>query len=214
MFTGLIEEMGQVTHAHQTPNGLNLTITAKKVIKNLKMGDSIAVNGVCLTVVHFNTTTFSADVMPESLQRSGLNKIKLGQKVNLEKSLTLASSLGGHLVTGDVECEGKIVAIQAQGFAQAYTLELPAAYTKYVVEKGRIALDGASLTVASVHKNQFTVILIPHTQKMITLGQTKVGDSVNVETDLIGKFVEKTGHANNKPPQSKITAQFLTDHGF
>ncbi len=214
MFTGLIEEMGQVAQARKTHAGLTITITAKKMIENMKIGDSIAVNGVCLTVVRFNAKTFSADVMHESLNRSSLKRFKLGQKVNLEKSLTLSTPLGGHLVTGDVECEGKIVAIEAQGFAQAYTILLPESYTKYVVEKGRIALDGASLTVASVHKNRFTVMLIPHTQKMITLGESRVGDSVNVETDLIGKFVEKTGQAENVAPATNITAQFLAEHGF
>lgn len=215
MFTGLVEEIGVIQGVKRNKDGVKLTVKCKSVIKNAKVGDSIATNGVCLTVVDFGDEYFSADIMNESLNRSGLKNLKIGSKVNLEKSLTLETPLGGHLVTGDVECQGKIIDIKNDGFAKRYRIIAPREYMKYIVEKGRITIDGASLTVSLVEKNIFEVSIIPHTQKMIILGENKVGDSVNLETDLIGKFVEKSlMNQKETSEKSKITKKFLMENGF
>lgn len=217
MFTGLVEELGKVVSIDKTPQGANITISCDKVLHNASIGDSIATNGVCLTVVELSNTTFTANIMNESLKVSALKDLKIGNLVNLEKSLTLQSFLGGHLVTGDVDCCGKISSITDDGFAKKYTVEIPLEFMKYIVYKGRITLDGASLTVASLTKTSLTVSLIPHTQKSITLGFKKVGDLVNVETDLIGKHLEKLLLAKEetfKKPSSNISKNFLAENGF
>lgn len=217
MFTGLVEELGKVISISKTPQGANLTISCDKVLQNAAIGDSIATNGVCLTVVKLSSNTFTANIMNESLKVSALKDLKVGNLVNLEKSLTLQSFLGGHLVTGDVDCCGKISSISNDGFAKKYTIEIPLEFMKYVVYKGRITLDGASLTVASLTESSLTVSLIPHTQKSITLGYKRVGDFVNVETDLIGKHLEKlllTKEEPLKKSSSNISKNFLAENGF
>ena len=217
MFTGLIEELGKVVSIDKTPQGANITISCKKVLQKAEIGDSIATNGVCLTVVKLSNNTFTANIMNESLKVSILKDLKIGNLVNLEKSLTLQSFLGGHLVTGDVDCCGKISSISDDGFAKKYTIDIPLEFMKYVVYKGRITLDGASLTVASLTESSLTVSLIPHTQKSITLGFKKVGDLVNVETDLIGKHLEKLllAQKNNvDKSSSNLSKKFLAENGF
>ena len=217
MFTGLVEELGKVISISKTPQGANLTISCDKVLQNAAIGDSIATNGVCLTVVKLSSNTFTANIMNESLKVSALKDLKVGNLVNLEKSLTLQSFLGGHLVTGDVDCCGKISSISNDGFAKKYTIEIPLEFMKYIVYKGRITLDGASLTVASLTESSLTVSLIRHTQKSITLGYKRVGDFVNVETDLIGKHLEKlllTKEEPLKKSSSNISKNFLAENGF
>ena len=217
MFTGLVEELGKVVSIDKTPQGANITISCKKVLQKAEIGDSIATNGVCLTVVKLSNNTFTANIMNESLKVSILKDLKIGNLVNLEKSLTLQSFLGGHLVTGDVDCCGKISSISDDGFAKKYTIDIPLEFMKYVVYKGRITLDGASLTVASLTESSLTVSLIPHTQKSITLGFKKVGDLVNVETDLIGKHLEKLllAQKNNvDKSSSNLSKKFLAENGF
>ncbi|WP_418964455.1 riboflavin synthase [Cetobacterium sp.] len=217
MFTGLIEELGKVISIDRTPQGADITISCDKVLQNAAIGDSIATNGVCLTVVKLSNTSFTANIMNESLKVSALKDLKTGSLVNLEKSLTLQSFLGGHLVTGDVDCCGKISAISDDGFAKKYTIAIPLEFMRYVVYKGRITLDGASLTVASLTDSSLTVSLIPHTQKSITLGFKKVGDLVNVETDLIGKHLEKLLLAREKTTEkssSNLSKSFLAENGF
>lgn len=223
MFTGLVEEIGIVQVAAKTAKGLKLKIKCNRVIKDAKIGDSIATNGVCLTAVEIGNDYFVADVMNESLNRSGIKKLKIGDNVNLEKSLTLNTPLGGHLVTGDVECQGEIINIKNDGFAKIYKIKIPKEYMKYIVEKGRVAIDGASLTISLVGAEDLCVSIIPHTQKMIILGKNRVGDLVNIETDLIGKFVEKSmlagdeknnnfnGNTNKK---SGLTKKLLLENGF
>lgn len=191
MFTGLIEEIGKVKEINKTSRGAKLTIECEKVIKNCSIGDSIATNGVCLTVVEHGKNYFTADVMNESLNITTLKNVKNGERVNLEKSLTLNSFLGGHLVMGDIDCIGTIKEIVADGFSKRYRIEIEKEYLKYVVYKGRVSIDGASLTVASVDEQGFAVSLIPHTQEKIILGSKKIGEKVNIETDLFGKYVEK-----------------------
>lgn len=217
MFTGLIEELGKVVSIDKTPQGANITISCDKVLKKARVGDSIATNGVCLTIVKLSNKTFTANIMNESLTVSSLKNLKVGSLVNLEKSLTLQSFLGGHLVTGDVDCYGEIISVINDGFAKKYTIKIPLEFMKYVVYKGRITLDGASLTVASLTDSTLTVSLIPHTQKSITLGFKNVGDIVNVETDLIGKHLEKLLLSREKTDEksnSNISKSFLAENGF
>lgn len=217
MFTGLIEELGKVVSIDKTPQGANITISCDKVLKKARIGDSIATNGVCLTIVKLSNKTFIANIMNESLTVSSLKNLKVGSLVNLEKSLTLQSFLGGHLVTGDVDCCGEIISVINDGFAKKYTIKIPLEFMKYVVYKGRITLDGASLTVASLTDSTLTVSLIPHTQKSITLSFKNVGDIVNVETDLIGKHLEKLLLSREKTDEksnSNISKSFLAENGF
>ena len=229
MFTGLVEEKGQIVKVLKKNTGLEITVRGKIVTKNVKIGDSIAVNGVCLTVTSFSQDTFSADVMYETVKRSGLKRAASGDNVNLEKSLTLTSFLGGHLVMGDVDCEAQILSVIPKGIASLYRFQLEEKYKKnirYVVEKGRVTIDGASLTVIDVDDENgiFSVSLIPHTLENITLGDKKTGDMVNIETDLFGKYVEKIlkfenfdRYDNNEKEENKksaITMEFLHKNGF
>ncbi|MBP6125057.1 MAG: riboflavin synthase [Leptotrichiaceae bacterium] len=222
MFTGLVEEMGEIANISRKDTSLRITIKGNSVIKNVKIGDSIAVNGICLTVTEFNKNTFTADVMYETIERSGLKRATSGNKVNLEKSLTLTTFLGGHLVMGDIDCEAKILSITPKGIAKLYEFQLEEKHKnniKYVVEKGRVTIDGASLTVINVKDELgvFTVSLIPHTLENIVLGRKKIGDFVNIETDLFGKYIEKIIKFNNiekEENKSEITREFLYKNGF
>ena len=153
--------------------------------------------------------------MHETMKRTNLHRLKKSDFVNLEKSITLSTPLGGHLVTGDVDCEGKITNIRQDGIAKIYTVELPKYYMKYVVEKGRVTLDGASLTVMELGDSSLGVSLIPHSQEMIILGKKKVGDYINIETDLIGKYVEKLlSFPKQEEKKSKLSLDFLAENGF
>ena len=223
MFTGLVEEMGKVVNISKKATGLGITIKGDKVVEKAEIGDSIAVNGVCLTVTELSENTFTADVMYETIERSGLKRITAGETVNLEKSLTLTTFLGGHLVMGDVDSEAEIISIIPKGIAKLYKFQLEEKHRhnmKYVVEKGRVTIDGASLTVIDTDDDAaiFSVSLIPHTLENITLGKKKVGDFVNIETDLFGKYVEKILKFNNaeteKKEKSGITMDFLQKNGF
>ena len=223
MFTGLVEEMGKIVNISKKATGLGIRIKGDKVVEKIKIGDSIAVNGVCLTVTEFSGNTFTADVMYETIERSGLKRITAGETVNLEKSLTLTTFLGGHLVMGDVDSEAEIISIVPKGIAKLYKFQLEEKHRqniKYVVEKGRVTIDGASLTVIDTDdaSGTFSVSLIPHTLENITLGKKKAGDFVNIETDLFGKYVEKILKFNNveteKKEKSGITMDFLQKNGF
>ncbi len=215
MFTGLVEEIGEVISVSSTDRSIKIKIKADKVLKDVKLGDSIATNGVCLTVVEFSNNYFVADCMFETMKRSNLKNLKSGDKINLEKSITLSTPLGGHLVTGDVDCEGEIVSITKEGIAKIYEIKIDKKYMKYVVEKGRITIDGASLTVMLLKDEILGVSLIPHSQEAITLGVKKVGDKVNIETDLIGKYIERFYFfAKEEKKESKITKEFLLENGF
>jgi len=193
-------------------------IKANKVLENVKLGDSIATNGVCLTVTEFSKDYFVADCMFETISRSNLKRLKAGDEVNLEKSITLSTPLGGHLVTGDVDCEGEIVSITQEGIAKIYEIKISRKYMRYIVEKGRATIDGASLTVISLTDDTFSISLIPHTQEKIILGSKKVGDIVNIETDLVGKYIERFVHFDKleekENKKSKISREFLLENGF
>ena len=216
IFTGLVEEMGEVVSVARGEKSLKIKIKCKKVLEGAKIGDSIATNGTCLTAVELGKDYFTADCMFETVKRTNLKRLKSGSKVNLEKSLTLATPLGGHLVTGDVDCEGRIMSIKQEGIAKIYEISVEPRLMKYVVEKGRITLDGASLTIVDFTNESLSVSLIPHTQEMITLGYKKIGDYINVETDLIGKYVERLLHFGNKEEKKGkgIDEKFLLENGF
>ncbi len=215
MFTGLVEEMGRVLSITEGNHSMQIKIQCEKVLEGAKLGDSIATNGTCLTAIEIGKDYFVADCMHETMKRTNLHRLKKSDFVNLEKSITLATPLGGHLVTGDVDCEGKITNIRQDGIAKIYTVELPKYYMKYVVEKGRVTLDGASLTVMELGDSSLGVSLIPHSQEMIILGKKKVGDYINIETDLIGKYVEKLlSFPKQEEKKSKLSLDFLAENGF
>ncbi len=208
--------MGEVLSVENGEKSIKLKIKCKKVLEGAKLGDSIATNGTCLTATELGSNYFTADCMYETVKKTNLKRLKAGDKVNLEKSITLSTPLGGHLVTGDVDCEGRIVSITPEGIAKIYEIEMEKKYMKYVVEKGRVTLDGASLTVMRLGENSFGVSLIPHTQEMITLGRKKVGDYINIETDLIGKYIERLMkfQDDTKDNSRGITMEFLLKNGF
>lgn len=215
IFTGLVEEMGKVLSITNGDKSVQIKIQCDKVLKNAKLGDSIATNGTCLTAIEIGKDYFVADCMHETIKRTNLKRLKAGNLVNLEKSISLSTPLGGHLVTGDVDCEGNIISIEKDGIAKIYTIEIEPRFMKYIVEKGRVSIDGASLSIVEYKGDTLSVSLIPHTQEMITLGKKKVGDFVNIETDLIGKYIERLlNFKEEKEEKSKIDMNFLAKHGF
>ena len=212
MFTGIIEEVGRVNRI----GGGSLVIDCHKVLEDVQLGDSIAVNGVCLTVTHFDKSSFTADVMPETVRRTSLAELKKGSPVNLERALTLASRLGGHIVSGHIDGTGEIVKFADEGNAILMTISAGPELLRYIVEKGSVALDGISLTVAKVTDSDFTVSLIPHTREVTNLGSKKTGSPINIETDVLGKYVEKMLQGQREPQQSQstLTLDFLRENGF
>lgn len=191
MFTGLIGELGSVRSLAGDDSGYKLEIAAKTILNDLKLGDSVAVNGACLTVVHITTTSFTADVMPETVRHTNLGKLHIGEKVNLERTLRLCDGLEGHLVSGHVEGTGRILHRQDEGNAVLFRIGCNGDLTRYIVKKGSVAVDGISLTVVEAEKNNFTVSIIPHTAAVTTLGFKREGDWVNIETDMIARYIEK-----------------------
>lgn len=191
MFTGLVAELGTVQKLARQGNSYHLTVSAKKIMANLKIGDSVAVNGACLTVVKMSGDGFTADVMPETVRLTNIGSLNAGDKVNLERTLRLCDGLDGHIVSGHVEGLGTIAAQRNDGIAVVVTIDTSQELLKYIIKKGSIAIDGISLTVTEVTSSTFSVSLIPHTAKETTLGFKTVGDTVNLETDILGKYVER-----------------------
>ncbi len=191
MFTGIVEELGEVTGVEEQTDAARLTIRGPQVVAGARHGDSIAVNGVCLTVVETVGTSFTADVMAETLARSSLGALRVGSRVNLERPVTLADRLGGHLVQGHVDGTGEILARTPAEHWELVRVSLPDGLARYVVEKGSITVDGVSLTVVEVGADWFTVSLIPTTLELTTLGRKGPGDPVNLEVDIVAKYVEK-----------------------
>ena len=191
MFTGLIEELGKVQSLTGSGESYRLTVGAKKVLQDLAIGDSVAVNGACLTVVAKTDNAFTVDVMPETARRTVIGALHVGEGVNLERTLRFGDRLEGHLVAGHVEGVGRILHRQEDGNAVVFRIGCKKSLTHYIIEKGSVAVDGISLTVTAVEENNFSVSVIPHTAAVTTLGFKRVGDKVNVETDLIGKYIEK-----------------------
>lgn len=188
MFTGIVEELGEVTGVEQVPNAARLTVRGPLVTSDAGHGDSIAVSGVCLTVVAVAGGEFTVDVVHETLQRSSLAKVNIGDVVNLERATPAGGRLGGHIMQGHVDGTGVFLRRDEQGLT---TFALPRKLSRYVVEKGSIAVDGISLTVASVTEDEFSVALIPTTLELTTLGRNQPGDLVNLEVDVVAKYVEK-----------------------
>ncbi len=215
IFTGLIEEIGTVEKIDKTEKSAVITIAAKTVLDEVKLGDSICTNGVCLTVTSFSNGKFTVDVMAETMRRSNLNDLERGSKVNLERALRLSDRLGGHMVSGHIDGVGKIEKFLEEANAVWITISADETILKYVVEKGSIAIDGVSLTVAYVDKTSFRVSIIPHTKSMTTLLSKQLGDEVNLECDVIGKYVEKILGINSKASKKEdISMDFLRENGF
>lgn len=212
MFTGIIEETGIVKSFIKNINGAALQIECNTVLEDTRTGDSIAVNGVCQTVTEKSGTGFSVEISDETLSVTTLGSLKSGDKVNLERALTLNSRLGGHIVSGHVDCKGKF--LSSEKLTDFYNLEfeLPQGQEKFVVNKGSIAINGISLTVARTYGNTFKTAIIPHTYKNTTLSSLKTGDYVNIETDILGKYVEKILSA--KDNNNSIDMKFLQENGF
>ena len=215
MFTGIIEETGVIENLQRGTNSAVLTIKAEKIFEDLQLGDSIAVDGVCLTVVSIHSSSFQADVMHETLNRTILAKLGRGSEVNLERAMQLNSRFGGHIVSGHVDGMGTIVNIQKDDNAVWFTIQAEPGIMRYVIEKGSITIDGISLTVAKVTEDTFSVSIIPHTLKMTILKNCRVGDLVNLENDIVGKYVEKLLMPPKKEERkSTLTKAFLMEHGY
>ena len=216
MFTGIVEEIGTVRTLRRGAHSAVLSIDARTVLERTRLGDSIAVNGVCLTVTSLGATQFSADVMHETLRRSNLGALHAGSPVNLERAMAADGRFGGHLVSGHIDAVGTIRRIQRDDNAVWYTIGADATTLRHIIMKGSIAIDGISLTVAKVDRQSFAISAIPHTVAVTVLADRKVGDLVNLETDIIGKYVEKLlSPAQESPaPASGITKEFLTRYGF
>ena len=206
MFTGIVEEVGKVSSVRPG----NLVIAASDVLQGMEPGGSINVNGVCLTITSFNTSSFSVDIMSETLKRSNLGLLSAGDRVNLERSLALGGRLGGHLVQGHIDAAGRVAAVRWDGEAMLVRFEAPPEVMGYVVEKGFMAVDGVSLTVVTKDTNSFQVSVVDYTRRHTTLGDRQVGDSVNLEVDIIAKYVEQLSQARS----TGITVDFLQEHGF
>lgn len=201
MFTGIVEEMGAVTMMEKTLAGSRMTILAETVLGDLKTGDSVSVNGICLTVVSRGERDFSVDVSPETLSVTTLGRLMPGAPVNLERPMKLNERIGGHLVAGHVDGVGTIRIRQQEGNAIYFTIEAPPDILRYCVLKGSITVDGISLTINDVTSHGFTIAVIPHTAKVTTLGLKQVNDPVNLEADLIGKYVERLLQERSQVPQ-------------
>ncbi|MGE5454391.1 MAG: riboflavin synthase [Methylocystaceae bacterium] len=218
MFTGLIEELGTVKAITQASQSGKITIACRKVLEGAGLGDSVAVNGVCLTMVKLGSGEFEADVMPETLKKSSLGILAPGSQVNLERALTLSSRLGGHLVQGHIDGVGSILEISQVGIAHIYRIQAPLELMRYIVAKGSIAIDGISLTVVDLQVDSFSVSLIPHTGQVTTLGFKKPGDRVNLETDILGRYVEKLLASQEQEASpgktGGLTIDFLRHNGY
>lgn len=217
MFTGIIEEQGTILNIQQNREAIVMTIGAKKIMEDVHLGDSIAVNGVCLTVTSFTADRFTVDLMPETVRATSLRLLQKGSKVNLERAMAANSRFGGHFVSGHVDGIGKIVKKQPLDNAVYYEIEIPKDLRPYILLKGSIAVDGTSLTIFDVSENTFTLSIIPHTLKETIIGSKGVGDIVNIECDMIAKYIEQfltRRFAGEHKKNSSITESFLEENGF
>jgi riboflavin synthase len=218
MFTGIIEEIGSISAIKRTGESIVFAIEARKILKDVHLGDSISVNGVCLTVTTFTEKQFTVDVMPETFKATSLKSLKPGSKVNLERAMSAKGRFGGHFVSGHADGIGVIVSKKAVENAFYYEIEVSNEILQYIIYKGSVTIDGTSLTVFGISENSFTISLIPHTLSETIIDQKSNGDIVNVECDMLGKYVEhflarrfSGTHAKGK---SNITAAFLEENGF
>lgn len=212
MFTGIIEEIGKIKAVRRGSHCAVLEIEAGKVLEGTKVGDSIATNGVCLTVTVLVNGGFAADVMPETMSRSNLGNLKPGDRVNLERAMCLNGRLGGHLVAGHIDGTGKITGKMQDENAVWVTISTSPEILRYIIEKGSVAIDGVSLTVADVNESVFRVSVIPHTQEETTLTARRIGEMVNLENDMIAKYVERL--IGVKPSGGGLSLEFLQANGF
>ncbi|EKO3431363.1 riboflavin synthase [Vibrio fluvialis] len=216
MFTGIVEAVGTLTAI--TPKGEDITISVdagKLDMGDVKLGDSIATNGVCLTVVEFNSHSYSADLSLETLKKSGFADYKVGDKVNLEKAMLPTTRFGGHIVSGHVDGVGEIVERNPVGRAIELWVAMPAELSKYVAEKGSITVDGISLTVNDLRKNVFKLTIVPHTTQETTIDHFQVGRKVNLEVDVLARYLERLlNGGRDEQPESRITMEFLQQNGF
>ncbi len=216
MFTGIVEEIGVLKQIKHGEKSSILTVKADKVLEDTKIGDSIATNGICLTVVKLSGDSFEADVMAESLRRTNLGDLKIGDQLNLERALTPLTRMGGHIVSGHIDGIGTIKSFVKEDTAVVVTIDTDYSILRYIIEKGSIAIDGISLTVAGVDDKKFSVSLIPHTGEQTILLKKKPGDTVNLECDIIGKYIERLV---SMPPKEEtennsLNEDFLKENGF
>ena len=217
MFTGIIEEMGTVRAVTSHSAGTALCIRAENVLEGTAVGDSIAVNGVCLTVTSLSDGAFTADVMPETVRLTSLARLRTGTKVNLERAMKPTGRLGGHIVSGHVDGCGRVDAIVPDGIAKRVTVSLEADLLKYIARKGSVTLDGVSLTVVAADDRSFAVSLIPQTRSATTLGELRTGDMVNVEVDLLARYTERlltAGTTQKEEKKSSLSLEWLQENGF
>ncbi|MDQ6418285.1 riboflavin synthase [Paenibacillus sp. LHD-117] len=220
MFTGLVEEVGRMRSISRQGEAMKLTIGAEVVTRGVALGDSISVNGVCLTVTSYDAASFTADVMPETYRKSSLHLLKPGDSVNLERAMQAGARFGGHIVQGHVDGTGKVIARYVDANAIVFRIEPDTQeQLRYIIPKGSITIDGISLTVVEASNDHFTVSIIPHTLAGTALRLRQPGDTVNLESDIIGKYVDhllhfRSGTQPAEKPQSKLTADYLTQHGF
>ncbi|NRF89650.1 riboflavin synthase [Paenibacillus frigoriresistens] len=222
MFTGIIEEIGHMRRIHSHGQAMVLTIAAKKVLEDVHLGDSISVNGVCLTVISFDNDTFSVDVMPETYRKTNLRKLQTGTRVNLERAMAANGRFGGHIVQGHVDATATILSRIPEENAVVYRFEPENKHIfRYIISRGSITVDGISLTVVDVNDREVAVSIIPHTLAQTVLHDKKAGDTVNIECDVLGKYMERLlkfgpseSSDGNGKKQSTLTASFLADNGF
>lgn len=221
MFTGLVEEVGRMRSVYRQGEAMKLAISAAIVTQGVALGDSIAVNGVCLTVTSFDGGSFTADVMPETYRKSSLHMLKPGEPVNLERAMQVGARFGGHIVQGHVDGTGKVVSRHTDANAVVFRIEADTReLMRYIIPKGSITIDGISLTVVETSGSGFTVSIIPHTLAETALAHRQPGDTVNLESDIIGKYVDHLLHfrgehqAEAAKPQARLTAEYLSKHGF
>jgi len=214
MFTGIVEETGTIGSVRRGAVSASLRIDASRVLEDVRVGDSINTNGVCLTVTAFDKRGFVVDVMAETMRRTNLGMLAPGSRVNLERALRLSDRLGGHIVSGHIDGTGTITGIRKEENATWITLRTNPEITRYIIPKGSVALDGISLTVVDVTETSFSVSIIPHTGHETTLLEKKTGDKVNIECDLTGKYIEKFLREGKNQPGETLNINFLNKHGF
>lgn len=212
MFTGIIETIGTIQSIHRGARSITLRIVAPDILEGTQVGDSISTNGVCLTVTSIAHGTFTADAMPETMQHTALGNLQSGSRVNLERALRLDSRLGGHIVTGHIDGTGTLAALTRDDNAIRLTVSTTPEITRYIIPKGSVALDGVSLTVTEVSASSFGVSIIPHTQGVTTLTSLRPGDAVNIENDLMAKYIEK--FLTPTPSSQGLTLEKLIENGF
>ncbi len=215
MFTGIIEEVGKITQINKQGEFAVVTIQASKVLQDVHLGDSIAVNGVCLTVTSFSERQFTADVMSETLKRTSLGELKPSSPVNLERAMAANGRFGGHIVSGHIDGTGEVVGIKPAHNSIWYRIQTTPKLMRYIIEKGSITIDGISLTVVDTDETSFRVSIIPHTIKETNLGSKKIGSLVNLENDIVGKYIEQfLLKKEPENPPSQLTVDFLKNAGF